>query len=120
MFCLDCFELLCFSCLSSSHTTHNIEALDDAQIKVQLKIEEQISNLEKKKNKFIEFIEEVNQKKDLIRKNSEITKKKTKEYLDHLRKLLDDKEKQVYEEIQKVENRKLENVENEIKKYESK
>jgi chromosome segregation ATPase len=116
MYCFNDNQLICYVCAASSHSRHELEALDVAQKRLSPTLKNQMKTLQQKKHKFEEFRESVEKQKPQIQVGAQTALQAAKEKMANLRKILDDKEKELEEAIKRMEETKKSSAQNEINK----
>ena len=74
LYCMDCQDLLCFSCAgNSSHSRHRVEALDVAQQQIQSQINNNLESVKDKREKLANFVGKVTTQAQQLPKVSFVT-----------------------------------------------
>eukprot|EP01117_Protostelium_nocturnum_P002171 TRINITY_DN1280_c0_g1_i4.p1 TRINITY_DN1280_c0_g1~~TRINITY_DN1280_c0_g1_i4.p1 ORF type:complete len:882 (-),score=332.81 TRINITY_DN1280_c0_g1_i4:226-2871(-) len=116
LFCFDCFELVCFTCVAKQHQNHKVEALDTAQANIQSTSVEQLSKLESKRDVLQKYIAEAEKGQAELEQSREKTREETKAQFAELRKALDAKEAELLASVDQSATNKRNNLQREITK----
>jgi len=136
MYCMDDNQLMCILCAGSTHANHAFEALETAQEKIKPKIQQDLKNLvclliscwllnrtltylfiqEKQWAKTETLIKDLVEKEVVLNEEAEKKRQESREFIQKLRKILDEKEKELDQSITNALNQRKSSLETQLKR----